>query len=352
MVKSHQFSLPRGGVAFVVAFSLCVFLGVVLSLTQPVVAAPRSSGVHPEEFAIQAAVQVTTTGEYRGPELCSGCHEDIHTEWSTTLHAKAFSSPIFQKAWTQDPNKNTCLQCHSTGYNSADGTYKFEGVTCESCHGVYQPAHPQVKMPITPDATLCTTCHKSTTDEWRASQHAETGIQCEACHNPHSQKPKAENVNALCTNCHKDPGATFTHGTHSTAGLQCSNCHMYTDQGNSSPIGGLLSTGHTFAVGSDTCIGCHKDTVHTRDKILELTGEVSELKDLDKETLQQKAQEQQQEIAGLKADGETRLYVGLAQGAIVGLAVGAVAAWIVGRRIKIVEVTDDVSETSEGKKEQ
>jgi hypothetical protein len=56
----------------------------------------------------------------------------------------------------------------------------------------------------------------------------------------------------------------------------------------------------------------------------------------------------------VKADGETRLYVGLAQGAIVGLAVGAVAAWIVGRRIKIVEV-DDSSSTGgadEGKKEQ
>jgi hypothetical protein len=89
--------------------------------------------------------------------------------------------------------------------------------------------------------------------------------------------------------------------------------------------------------------------VHTRDKILELTGEVTELKDLDKETLQQKAQAQEQEIAGLKADGETRLYVGLAQGAIVGLAVGAVAAWIVSRRLKVVEVED---ETSEGKNEQ
>jgi hypothetical protein len=124
---------------------------------------------------------------------------------------------------------------------------------------------------------------------------------------------------------------------------------MYTDPENSSPIGGLRATGHTFAVGSNTCIGCHKDTVHTRDKILELTGEVSQLKDLDKEALQQKAQAQEQEITGLKADGETRLYVGLAQGAIVGLAVGAVAAWIVGRRIKVVEIED---ETSEGKKEQ
>jgi hypothetical protein len=124
---------------------------------------------------------------------------------------------------------------------------------------------------------------------------------------------------------------------------------MYTNQQTSSPVGGLLATGHTFAVGSDTCIGCHKDTVHTRDKILALTGEVSDLKTLDTQALQQQNQQQQQDIASLKADGETRLYVGLAQGAIVGLAVGAVAAWIVSRRIKIVDVEDDASE---GKKEQ
>ncbi len=348
MLRPRQFSFSRGGAAFIVAFGLCVCVGIVLSFARPAAAASTTSSGHSAEFLIQATAQVTATSGYLGPELCATCHKDIHAEWSTSFHAKAFSSPIFQEAWTKDPNKNACLQCHTTGYNSTDGTYKFEGVTCESCHGPYQADHPQAKMPITPDATLCATCHKSTTNEWRASKHAEAGIQCQACHDPHTQKQKAENVNALCTNCHKDPGSTFTHGTHATAGLQCSNCHMYTNQETSSPVGGLLATGHTFAVGSDTCIGCHKDTVHTRDKILALTGEVSELKDLDKEALQQKAQEQQQEISSLKADGETRLYVGLAQGAIVGLAVGAVAAWIVGRRIKVVEIEDD---TSEGKKE-
>jgi tetrahydromethanopterin S-methyltransferase subunit F len=124
---------------------------------------------------------------------------------------------------------------------------------------------------------------------------------------------------------------------------------MYTDQENNSPIGGLLSTGHTFAVGSDTCIGCHRDTVHTRDKILALTGEVSKLADVDKETLIQNVQQQGQQITSLKAESETRLYVGLAQGAIVGLAVGAVAAWIVGRRLRIIEEVI-VDEHEEGKK--
>jgi hypothetical protein len=111
---------------------------------------------------------------------------------------------------------------------------------------------------------------------------------------------------------------------------------MYTTPANASPVGGLVATGHTFVVGSETCIGCHKDTVHTRDKIVSLTGEVTQLTDLDVEALRQKAQSQEQEIASLKASSDTRLYVGLAQGALVGLATGGVAAWIVSRRIRVI----------------
>ncbi|MFN8594954.1 MAG: cytochrome c3 family protein [Anaerolineae bacterium] len=345
MKKSSSSVLSRTATVFLVSFGICVCLGVILSYAAPA----SASATLPVHGAGELAVTQPITGtNAAGPQQCVKCHADIVNEWSGTRHAAAFSSPIFQQAWTKDPNKNACLQCHTTGYQAADGTYTDEGVTCASCHGPYQEDHPKTKMPITPDATLCANCHKSTTNEWRASKHSEAGIQCQACHDPHAQKQKAEDVNALCTNCHKDPGQTFTHGTHSNAGLQCSNCHMYTNVENNSPVGGLLATGHTFAVGSETCIGCHRDTVHTRDKILALTGEVTKMTDLDKEQLLQKAQSQEQEITSLKADGETRLYVGLAQGAIVGLAVGAVAAWIVSRRLKIVD--EIVIDESEGKK--
>ena len=276
----------RGLTAFGVSFGICLVLGIALAYSAPVSAAP---------VAQDATPPATADGEYLGPDLCKACHEDIHQEWSATLHAAAFSSPIFQESWTKDPNKNACLQCHTTGYDANTGAYAFEGVTCESCHGPYLVGHPQKKMPITPDATLCSTCHKTTTDEWRASRHGEAGIQCQACHNPHTQTPKAENVNALCSNC-------------------------------------------------------HKDTVHTRDKIVALTGEVTQLTDLNVEALRQKAQAQEQEIASLQATSDTRLYVGLAQGAIVGLATGGVAAWIVSRRIRVVEETDEDDKAADGKR--
>ncbi len=62
MLRPRQFSFSRGGVAFVIAFGLCVCLGVVLSFARPAVAASRTSSVHPQEFLIQATAQVTSTG--------------------------------------------------------------------------------------------------------------------------------------------------------------------------------------------------------------------------------------------------------------------------------------------------
>jgi predicted CXXCH cytochrome family protein len=313
--------------AFGVVFTAFVALGGLLGPAGSVSAAPL-----PKPPA--------QAGGYAGPEACASCHEDIHAEWEVTRHAKAFSSPIFQQNWEELGGKFTCLECHTTGYDASIGYYAFEGVTCESCHGKFQSGHPMEPMPVTPDAKLCASCHKTTTDEWRASQHAEAGIQCQSCHDPHAQQPQAESVTGLCTNCHKDMGTSFAHGTHAGAGLECSNCHMYTRPRQDDPIEGLVPTGHTFSVGSDACVGCHQDTVHTRDTILELTGEVRILQDLDAEELRLRVQNQEETINTLEQRSSVRLYLGLAQGAIVGLATGAVAAWVVSRRIEFVEVEE------------
>jgi predicted CXXCH cytochrome family protein len=257
-----------------------------------------------------------------------------------TRHAQAFSSPIFQRDWTELSKQTSCLECHTTGFDPASGSYSEEGVTCESCHGPLVQNHPQQDMPITPNAELCATCHKTTTDEWKASPHSAAGVECESCHNPHSQSPLAPTVTDLCSNCHKERGDSFTHGTHANAGLECSNCHMYTAPRDMSPIGGLVPTGHTFSVGSDACIGCHQDTVHTRDEIIKLTGEVQEVAVTDIESLKKTIEDQEMAISSLEASGSVRLYTGLTQGAIVGLVTGGVAAWIVSRRIQVVEVEE------------
>lgn len=307
------------------------------------------------EARTQAQTQVQTpeptpgpTTRYNGPDFCGSCHKDIHAAWETTRHAQAFSSPVFQQDWQALGSQFSCLTCHTTGYDTVNNTYTAEGVTCEACHGPFQVGHPEKPMPITPDASLCATCHKTTTDEWRASRHGEVGINCQSCHDPHSQKPKAESITALCTNCHKDTGQSFTHSTHSGAGLECSSCHMNTGTETVSPVGGLVATGHTFTVGSETCIGCHQDTVHSRDTILALTGDLEQVQTVDPEALRQQIQSQQETITSLEASSSTRLYTGLAQGAIVGLIMGGTAAWVVSRRLKVIDEEVEVDDEPQG----
>lgn len=332
MKKIKFFQSWPSRLIFITFFSTGIILGAFSGLNSRVEAAP-AQGLDNQETA------------YAGPESCKECHEGIYYAWVSTRHAKAFSAPIFQKDWNDLGAKTTCLQCHTTGFNLDTGSYAHEGVTCESCHGAFQPNHPTTLMPISPDADLCATCHKSTTDEWRASVHREEGVRCQSCHNPHSQTPKADTVTALCANCHKEPGESFTHGTHADSGLECSNCHMYTRPQTEDPIEGLIPTGHTFFVGSEACIGCHQDTVHSRDKIIELTGEINHISqdtEIDPEQLQVEITSLENEISVLQNNSSVRLYTGLAQGAIVGLATGSVAAWIVSRRIKFVqEEVDD-----------
>jgi predicted CXXCH cytochrome family protein len=318
----------RSWLVFGIIVCISAIAGALLSVTQPATAAPE----------VAPANQVQG---YAGSQSCAQCHENIHSAWQNTRHALAFSAPIFQRDWTELGSQVSCLECHTTGYDAATGKYAEAGVTCEACHGPFQPSHPETPMPITPNADLCGTCHKTTTDEWRASVHAQQGIQCQACHNPHSQTPKAASVTELCTTCHQEMGTSFTHSTHANAGLECSNCHMYTNPRTNDPIGGLVATGHTFTVGSDACVACHQDTVHTRDEIVKLTGEVAQLQTVDTATLEQQVQTQQQKISDLETQSSNRLYIGLAQGAIVGLLIGGVAAWVVSRGIRVVEVNED-----------
>jgi hypothetical protein len=116
---------------------------------------------------------------------------------------------------------------------------------------------------------------------------------------------------------------------------------MYTPPREGDAILGLVPTGHTFTVGSEACIGCHQDTVHTRNEIIKLSGEVAESKSVTINDLEKTVQEQDETIDKLEASASVRLYTGLIQGAIVGLVTGGAAAWVVSRRITVVEVDEN-----------
>jgi cytochrome c553 len=143
------------------------------------------------------AVPELAEGEprFRGPDYCSACHADRHTEWAGGGHAS---------------------------------------VKCEICHG---PAgqHPATgKLPIPDDPVgLCGTCHEAMPA--RPSSHPQVVIEehpyphatpviCSDCHNPHSPRigaPEAVVAPAVTTPEKPPLGAT---GIPKQASA-CTGCH-------------------------------------------------------------------------------------------------------------------------------
>ena len=92
-------------------------------------------------------------GDFEDPEICSGCHPGIHSQWKGSMHANAFRDPVFQALWklgekeTKGFTKNLCGGCHTgVGVVSNDLVFKDgefqasdiakEGVHCDLCHTI------------------------------------------------------------------------------------------------------------------------------------------------------------------------------------------------------------------------
>jgi hypothetical protein len=119
---------------------------------------------------------------YVGISSCKMCHNTpaqgtLFDVWNKTPHAKAFAN------LPAEGKKNpVCLACHVTGYGKAGGydpaspnAAKFEGVTCEACHGpgadykapavMKDPAKAKEAGLVVPDASTCKICHEGKVPE-------------------------------------------------------------------------------------------------------------------------------------------------------------------------------------------
>jgi hypothetical protein len=165
-------------------------------------------------------------------ESCGGCHREVHAQWASSGHARAFTSPLFQWAWSEAGRGNACLDCHapllsqradapevlvgddperdrSVPNPSFRPLLRNEGVGCAACHlragQVLGPRpvtegsapHPVRAVPAMRDsAIMCAPCHQrvlpghedkalyDTWAEWADSPFAAAGIHCQDCHMP------------------------------------------------------------------------------------------------------------------------------------------------------------------------
>lgn len=183
------------------------------------------------------------SSEFMSPEICSGCHVEIHKQWDGSMHSHAYVDPVFQALWklgskeTQGFIDKLCAGCH-TGIGTVseeivmkNGEFQASdiakrGVQCDLCHTVvkstfletptYEPQNASIVLEpgeikrgpyrdaISPfhetayselhtKSEFCANCHHAfhpvtnfhierTYDEWKYSVYAQNGIQCQDCH--------------------------------------------------------------------------------------------------------------------------------------------------------------------------
>ena len=172
---------------------------------------------------------------------CNNCHERIYTQYTFSSHADSFQDPVFQAQYFghlvprmgEDPElraeAESCLRCHAPivslqhGKDAVNLTREqveagLSGVTCDFCHTVrgYTGDRPgnanyinvpgelkmgpfkigddwhHVYMPLMNTSEFCAMCHsarnvhgaplRTTYEEWKGSEYAKAGIQCQDCH--------------------------------------------------------------------------------------------------------------------------------------------------------------------------
>jgi len=169
---------------------------------------------------------------------CAVCHQEIYEEWAASMHAKAYTDPLFQAYWRKDNNIWICLNCHTPLQNQQDfiitglekGDIKKpikqknedfshelreEGITCAACHvrdgvilgpyGNTEAPHPTKYDPMFKSTAICDRCHQvqsgktmlyianpcNTSEEFHEGPYAAKGYICQTCHMPEVERPVA-----------------------------------------------------------------------------------------------------------------------------------------------------------------
>ncbi len=155
-----------------------------------------------------------------------------------------------------------CQRCHNTGASydtenelpGIDGTWEFNGVQCEACHG---PGSVHIEQGGTKDtiivntsASQCGLCHRRGADDDKIPasggfiKHHEqylnflaagkmSVLDCVDCHDPHkpvyagATNPVAgAGIRKDCDECHAAAAKTYEESVMGLAGVKCIDCHM------------------------------------------------------------------------------------------------------------------------------
>ncbi len=142
-----------------------------------------------------------------------------------------------------------CGVCHTTGFSRIGhenrlegiiGTWKFEGVQCEACHGPGQKhSASTLKKDINIDRHICRQCHGQEpfdtiplngvflvqyTEANQLLKSKMKDFPCTVCHDPHL--PSERSIRQSCESCHQKTTEIYKESYMYKVGVTCTDCHM------------------------------------------------------------------------------------------------------------------------------
>lgn len=110
---------------------------------------------------------------YMGSKDCIECHEAMNEEYVAAWRDSSMTTTAYLRI-KDDPDKQKCYSCHTTGYNPETKAFVERNVGCEACHG---PGEKYMAMMMGAEAQKGGEIAKGNARK-----------SCGKCHNPHIPK--------------------------------------------------------------------------------------------------------------------------------------------------------------------
>ncbi len=195
---------------------------------------------------------------------CSQCHDDLPThyysaEWNNSLHANMTRTP------SGTASRIACVRCHTApgfiGYANNlvnPGTYvtnfNYEPVTCQACHDPHDASNPH-QLRLGTNFTL---------SDGTVVTNAGAGGFCFNCHNSRNGSVTNSLVNY--------PNLAVTWNGGSSFGVHDSPQADMLEGVNAVTYGQVIPSAPHANVISNTCVGCHMQTIAKTDPAFTLAG--------------------------------------------------------------------------------